>query len=256
MVQAARPRPPRARRQAPARQLACAAALAAGALPCAAAPPPTTYEFWPELNAYVRLDERLRVMLSAAGTRAAEGSVSNNILSLQDAQFTVNLDYTLAPVLRRDVPESEWSKNRLLWTRLGFEYGTSASTGEDSYRSYTGIAELNTRLPLDGSAWLTNRLRADLRNINGQPSQRYRVRLGAEWADRVLEHPIAPYASVEALYDTRYQRWSRLMLKAGLETPIGGAWRVEPYLALQLNKPADALSRVLALGLTFKFYVD
>ena len=50
-------------------------------------------------------------------------------------------------------------------------------------------------------------------------------------------------------------RWRvPVTLKAGLETPIGGDWRVEPYLALQLNKPADELKRVLGLGLTFKVY--
>ena len=65
-----------------------------------------------------------------------------------------------------------------------------------------------------------------------------------------------PYASAEALYDTRYDKWSRLTLKAGMETPIGGDWRVEPYLALQLNRPDDELSRVLGFGLTFKVYFD
>lgn len=253
MLRANRPAPTRAVHGALALGLPVALMLAA---PPAKPAPPTSYEFWPELNAYVQHDERTRFMFSAAGTRAAEGSVNNNILSLQDAQFTLNLDYTLAPVLRRDVPMSEWSKNRLLWTRLGFEYGTSASASDTSFRSYTGIAELNARLPLQSDAWLTNRLRVDFRNINGTPSQRYRVRLGAEWEDSVFEHPIAPYASVEALYDTRYERWSRLTLKTGLETPIGGAWRVEPYLALQMNKPSEQLSRVLGLGLTFKVYFD
>ena len=98
------------------------------------------------------------------------------------------------------------------------EIARPASASDTSFRSYTGIAELNARLPLQSDAWLTNRLRVDFRNINGTPSQRYRVRLGAEWEDSVFEHPIAPYASVEALYDTRYERWSRLTLKTGLET--------------------------------------
>jgi hypothetical protein len=214
----------------------------------------TSYEFWPEVNAYVGLNERSRMMFSAAGTRAMEGSLEDRILSVQDAQFTLNLDYTLAPVLRRDVPQAEWSKNRLLWARLGYEYGTSTASGTDAFRSNTGIVELNGRYPTEGMVWLTSRLRVDLRNINGEPSQRYRLRLGAEWDTTAFEHPIAPYASVEALYDTRYEKWSRLTMKAGLETPIGGDWRVEPYLALQLNKPDDALNRVLGLGLTFKVY--
>ncbi len=220
----------------------------------AAAGSSTSYEFWPEINAYVGLGERSRMMFSAAGTRAMEGSVDNRILSVQDAQFTLNLDYTLAPILRRDVPQAEWSKNRLLWARLGYEYGTSTSSGADSFRSNTGIVELNGRYPMEGTLWLTSRLRVDLRDINGEASQRYRVRVGAEWDAAVFEHPIAPYASVETLYDTRYDKWSRVTLKAGLETPIGGDWRIEPYLALQLNKPDDELKRVLGLGLTFKVY--
>jgi hypothetical protein len=216
----------------------------------------TSYEFWPEINAYVGLGERSRVMFSAAGTRAMEGSVDDRVLSVQDAQFTLNLDYTLAPILRRDVPQAEWSKNRLLWARLGYEYGTSTRSQADSFRSNTGIVELNGRYPMQGTLWLTSRLRVDFRDINGEASQRYRVRAGAEWDTVVFEHPIAPYASVETLYDTRYDKWSRLTLKAGLETPIGGDWRIEPYLVLQLNKPDDELKRVLGLGLTFKVYFD
>ena len=216
----------------------------------------TSYEFWPELNAYIGLGERSRLMFSAAGTRAMEGAVDDRILSVQDAQFTLNLDYTLAPILRRDVPRAEWSKNRLLWARLGYEYGTSSSSGTDSYRSNTGIVELNARYPMEGTLWLTSRLRVDFRDINGEPSQRYRVRVGAEWDDMAFDHRIAPYASVETLYDTRYDQWSRITLKTGLETPLSDDWRVEPYLAWQLNKSDDELKRVLGLGLTFKVYFD
>ncbi len=214
----------------------------------------TSYEFWPEINAYVGLGERSRMMFSAAGTRAMEDTVDNRILSVQDAQFTLNLDYTLAPILRRDVPQAEWSKNRLLWARIGYEYGTSVGSGADSFRSNTGIVELNGRYPMEGTLWLTSRLRVDFRDLNGEASQRYRVRVGAEWDTVAFEHPVAPYASVETLYDTRYDKWSRLTLKAGIETPIGGDWRVEPYVALQLNRPDGELSRVLGLGLTFKVY--
>lgn len=213
-------------------------------------------EFWPEFNAYLGLNERSRLLFTAAATRAMEGQWTPGKASTQDAQFTVNLDYTLAPILRRDVPKAEWSKNRLLWSRIGFEYGTSGSSGADAFRSYTGILELNSRYPTPSPLWVTGRLRADLREVNGDASQRYRVRLGGEWDTAVLEHPIAPYSSIEFVYDTRYDKWSRMTLKAGLETPIGGDWRVEPYLALQFNKPDDELQRVLGIGLTFKVYFD
>ena len=61
-------------------------------------------------------------------------------------------------------------------------------------------------------------------------------------------------ATWKSLYDTRYDKWSRTTLKAGFETPIGDRWRVEPYLAWQLNRPDETISHVLGLGLTFKFY--
>ena len=57
----------------------------------------TSYEFWPEINAYVSLDERSRLLFTAAATRAMEGAVEGGKASFQDAQFTVNFDYTLAP---------------------------------------------------------------------------------------------------------------------------------------------------------------
>jgi hypothetical protein len=41
-----------------------------------------------------------------------------------------------------------------------------------------------------------------------------------------------------------------------VETQIASDWRVEPYLALQLNRPDESLSRVFGLGLTFKVYFD
>lgn len=213
-------------------------------------------EFWPEINAYVGLDERSRLLFTAAATRAMEGQWAPGAASTQDAQFTLNADYTLAPILRRDVPRAEWSKNRLLWARMGFEYGSSGSAGADSFRSYTGILELNSRYPTPSPLWVTGRLRVDLRDVNGEASQRYRVRVGTEWDTAVFEHPVAPYSSIEFVYDTRYDKWSRMTLKAGLETPIADDWRIEPYLALQFNKPGDELKHVLGLGLTFKVYFD
>jgi hypothetical protein len=234
------------------RAIAAAGLLLTGA--AAGAGDSTSYEFWPEINAYKHLDERSRLLFTAAATHAMEGAVEDSKASFQDLQFTANYDYTLAPVLRRDVPTAEWSKNRLLWARMGFAYGSSTSGSENSFKSYTGIVELNSRYPA-GDAWLTSRLRVDFRHINGEPSQRYRVRVGAEWETVAFEHRVAPYGDVEVLYDTRYEQWSRTTLKTGFETPIGDRWRVEPYLAWQLNRPAETLSHVLGLGLTFKYYI-
>lgn len=211
-------------------------------------------EFWPEINVYYPIDERSRLLFTAGATRAMEGASQDRVTTLQDGQFTVNFDYTLAPLLRKDVPQAEWSKNRLLWARLGLDYGTSFTTGAEAYRSYAAVVELTTRYPIGEDFWLHNRLRVDFRHVNGEPSQRYRARVGAEWAAVAFDHPYSPYADLEMVYDTRYDKWSRTTIKTGLETPIAADWRVEPYLALQLNKPDENVDRVLGFGLTFKYY--
>jgi len=228
------------------------AALAAGD----AGAVPTQYQLWPEFNAFVELGERSRLLFIASSTNETDGDADNDPLGLQEAQFSVNFDYTLEPILRRDVPRADWAKNRLFWMRLGFEYGTSGSSGSDSVRSYTGIGELRSRYATSSASWLNTRLRVDLRDINGERSQRYRARLGAEWEVAFDDHPYAPYTDAEVFYDTRYDKWSRLLLRAGVETPIATDWRIEPYLALQLDRPDDATSRVWALGVTLKVYFD
>lgn len=243
-----RARPPA--RLTPIATLATALTLAAAA----AQATPEFSEFWPEIDVYYPIDTRSRVVFMAAATRAAEGDVDSQGLSFQNAQFTLNYDYTLAPILRKDVPEGEWSKNRLLWARLGFDYGTSFTGGPDAYRSYTAVVELSARLPVVEDIWLYDRLRADFRNVNGEPSQRYRFRVGAEWAARLFDHPYYPYGDVEFFYDTRYSQWSRTTFRLGAETPLSTHWRIEPYIALQLNKPEDEVSEVLGFGLAFKYY--
>ena len=50
--------------------------------------------------------------------------------------------------------------------------------------------------------------------IKGEPSQPYRVRIGSEWEESWDGHPFSPYTSIEAIYDTRHEQWSRLALKA------------------------------------------
>ena len=55
-----------------------------------------------------------------------------------------------------------------------------------------------------------------MRNINGDWSERYRVRVGAEWETEAWSHPIVPYANVEIFYDTRYNKWSRALYQAGV----------------------------------------
>ena len=209
----------------------------------------TEYQFWPEIDAYYGLGKRTRLLFTAASTHAQE-----NPNDIAEAQFSANFDYTLGPRLRADVPEEEWSKNRYLWTRIGYRYVTSFGGSGSSYQENTGLAELSSRARLGGDVWFTDRLRVDVRNINGDWSERYRVRVGVEWETEAWKHPIVPYATAEIFYDTRYDKWSRTLYQTGVEVAINRTWRVEPYLAFQVDTPQNDTTRIFAVGLVFKYY--
>ena len=235
----------------PRRQALCAALLVVAVTGASA--DSTAVQLWPEVEVYRQLGDRSRLLVTTAAIGDTQGE-GGGVASFTEAQFTINFDYTLAPPGRRDVPEAEWSKNRLLWGRIGIVYDTSGNSGDDAYRAKTVLLSPNWRYPLREDIWLRSRARADLRNINGEPSQRYRLQAGAEWEASAFDRPLAPYAEVEFYYDTRYDKWNRATLKTGAETQLGPHWRLEPYIALQLDKPRDETTRVLGLGLVLKYY--
>ena len=104
----------------------------------------TSSEFWTEVDVYHGIDARSRILFTADATRGSEGATENRKTTYQNGQFTFNNDYTLAPVLRTDVPESEGSKNRYLWMRVGYVYGTSFHDTDNAYRSHALIGELSS----------------------------------------------------------------------------------------------------------------
>jgi hypothetical protein len=108
-------------------------------------------------------------------------------------------------------------------------------------------------VPLPAEVWLETRMRADLRWIGGDPSQRYRARIEATREFSVLEHIVVPYANAEAFYDTRYSAWTRSLYNAGVEVTLGPHFRYEIYVS-RLNDRLPAQESVSALGLVAKWY--
>jgi hypothetical protein len=211
----------------------------------------THYEIWPEIDAFYGINPRTRLLFTAASTRSQETASSGTTPT--EAQFSANFDYTLKPIERRDVPEAEWSKNRYLWTRIGYRYVTSLGEA-NPYNEHTALGELTVRVPLGADVWVADRTRVDLRNINGVQSQRYRARVTVEKEAKAWGHVITPYAQAELYYDTRYSKWSRVLYEAGIDFTITRAWRLEPYLALQVDTPNDSTTRTFAVGLILKYY--
>jgi hypothetical protein len=64
---------------------------------------------------------------------------------------------------------------------------------------------------------------------------------------------LLPYFQAEAFYDTRYDGWARPLYQVGAEVQLTEHFRVEPYLARQLDDlPPDF--GLYALGFVLRWY--
>jgi hypothetical protein len=62
-------------------------------------------QFWPQVNTYIKLDSRMRLMFMASRTK--DGSTYNS------AEFGPNLDITLKPIRRVRVQSNDSSKRKI-----------------------------------------------------------------------------------------------------------------------------------------------
>jgi hypothetical protein len=204
------------------------------------------HELVPEFNAFVKLSDRTRLYL------LGDAAVSTSD-HYTEAEAGVHLDFTLKPRLRPSLLEADWARDRYLWTRVGYVVLGSPGGGASGPTERRGIIELTGRHELPNVVWLVGRARVDLRDIDGQSSQRYRLRIGVEREFLVDNVVLVPYAQAEAFYDTRYDTWNRQLYQAGAEIELSKAWRIEPYVARQ-NDSRSAAANVDRFGLVFKFY--
>lgn len=231
--------------------LACAIAFTAGS-----ARADGTFQFLPEVDAFLTMNERARVYLYSALTFGHAPPGAGGTLRLQDGEVGAHIDYSLTPILRPQLQQEDWARNRYLWLRAGYNRARSLGEGESAnrFRENRGVFELNARtLPLAGEIELTGRARVDVRDRNDDASRRYRLRLGAERMFDAGGRAIVAYAEAENIYDTRYNSWNQQRYKAGAEIALSRGWRVEPYFLLIRDSRADP-ENTRALGLVLKLY--
>jgi len=226
------------------RRLALAAAVAAAFAPPARAADAS--ELWPELSAFVRLDDTKRLYLDAS---YAKGKESDN-RSLDLGAF---LDVSLMPILREELRREDWQRNRYLWTRVGYTRIWKASNGPAEVAEDRGVLALYGRAPLPEDTTVEARVRADLRWLGGDYSTRYRFRAEVNREFTVAGYTVVPYANIEWFYDTRYHGWSRTLVQAGPEITVSKTFRYEVYLAWQSDR-LPKHETLGALGVVAKWY--
>jgi hypothetical protein len=201
-------------------------------------------EVVPELNVFIKLNKQIRLFLLGDITEKLSPNSTEGEIGAQ-------LDLTLKPILRRELRDADWERDRYLWVRAG--YVVSHEFEDDGSTTQTILLETTARLKLPAEFWLVNRGRVDFRDIDGESSQRYRLRLGIEREFTVCGVVMVPYAQAEIFYDTRYDVWNRQVYQAGVEIALTKHWRIEQYFARQ-NDSRSSSGNVNRFGLVLKTY--
>ncbi len=203
-------------------------------------------EFVPELNAFIKLSKQVRLYLLGDVTQGFSPSFT-------DGELGAHLDFTLKPILRRELRQGDWERSRYLWVRAGYVISRDLDDREDGSTTQTMLLEMTGRFELPAQIWLVNRVRVDFRDIDGDTSQRSRLRVGIEREFTVGGLVMVPYAQAEIFYDTRFDSWNRQLYQAGVEIELTKHWRIEPYFARQ-NDSRSASGNVNRIGLVLKSY--
>jgi len=232
----------------------CSAALLvwlAAAAPVLAGPP--SYEFWPEIDTWLRLSPAWRLSLFVP--------ISQNLdTHYREGNLIPQVDYAFGKGRRqgRLMDEDRARNTKLFLLRGGYLGGKSLDDQGEAYTEYTAFGELHLRVPLKGGFLLSHRLRTDLRWL-GKDSHdfstrlRYRLMLEKEFgAGRVS---LVPYVNVEPYYDSRYDTVNRVRLIAGSSV----AW--SPRAAVEVNgtyqyDSHSSTKEILALNAILHLFFD
>jgi len=203
-------------------------------------------EFWPDVEAFIRLSPGARIYTNAA---YAEGKDSET----ESLDLTAGLDLSIKPIMRRSLQTEDWQRSRFLWMRIGYTRVDKATAGTRGTPEDRLFVQLLAKAELPAQVWLEARARTDFRWIGDDYSSRYRFRLEATREFTVHGHSVVPFFKAEWLYDTRYDGWSRAVYQTGPEITFNKRFRLEPYLSRQIDRLPDD-ETVDAVGITAKLY--
>jgi hypothetical protein len=172
----------------------------------------TNSEFWPELDTWIRLNDATRLLLITNGTRDRDSGDRVN------AEGQAYVDYRYS--------------DRISY-RAGYVYSDTPPTtpGQGHSVERRWVLDFSYNWKLGESSKLTNRVRTDLRDIEGDSSYRIRDRLKLEHDMKLGRQTVTPYGNLEAFYDSRYDTVSRYRLEIGATTPLSKDIEIDLYVA-------------------------
>ncbi len=206
-----------------------------------------TGEFLPEIDAYYKAQDNLRLWLQAKETSEAGAPVT--------AEFGPSLDFYLksVPLLTAITNfDNDDSKSRPVIISFGYRYLPYPDAPPTNRME--PIVTFNLPTP-HLKVLVSDRNRFDLDWQNGGFTWRYRNRLQLQRTWAIRSYHLSPYVSAEAYYESLYSKWADTALSAGCFFPIGKHFELNPYYEHQnqTGKSPNQLYNQLGLMLNI-FY--
>ncbi|HXJ87608.1 MAG TPA: DUF2490 domain-containing protein [Candidatus Binatia bacterium] len=206
-----------------------------------------TFQFWPEVDTYVKLSDNARFFFEAKQTRENRTG--------EDGEIGPSLDVYFKPIFRLKkivVFQLDQSKSRPLMFRVGYRYMPSTQNPTEN----RAILEATPRYPLVHGILVTDRSRGELRFIQGRFSWRYRNRLTTERTFGLGSFHFTPYLRAETYYDSDYGKFSRTAIDGGSTFPIGKHVELEGYYEHQNDTSKTPNRQIDAVALVLSFYIS
>jgi Protein of unknown function (DUF2490) len=204
-------------------------------------------EFLPEVDAYLKLNQDIRVSFQAKDTR--EGGDSTQ------AAIGPSMEFYLKPLIRLKkitTFDLDDAKSRPLVLTAGYSFLSSPNSPSTN----RVLVAATSHLPVKAQLLLTDRNRADLDWSDGAFTWRYRNRLSLQRTFAIHSYHLLPYASAEVYYESQYSKVSTTELYAGTNLPMGKHLDLDPYYEHQNNTGKKPNKQVNALGLTLNIYIS
>ncbi len=202
-------------------------------------------EFWPEIDTFVRINDRMRIYVPLSNTR--EGTEDSD----QDGSAGIYFDYFASPIARLKLagPSNTARRHRLL-LRAGYSY-TRGDGGQPGTNTFS--AEATARVDLPWEFLISDRSRFDLNFTGGDFDPRYRNRIRLERNVALGKLALTPYVYGEFFYDFDEGDWLKTRATAGLEFHL---WeRFVPEVYVQRDYGSGSSSDVRGVGLVFSIYL-
>ena len=202
-------------------------------------------EFFPEIDAYFKLNSNIRFVFQSKETR--EGGDPTQ------AEIGPSIEFYLKPLLRlKNVTtfDLDDAKSRPLVLAIGYRY--VPTPGKPTVNRLEPVVTFH--VPLVAQILLSDRNRADLDWSSGSFTWRYRNRVTLERRFTIRSYHPAPYVSAEVFYESKYSKWSTTALYAGCLLPVGKHIELDPYYEHENNTGKSPNQVINAAGLVLSLH--